>query len=151
MWRAASPWPRARTDASRSGATRSRRHNPARLRFTRMFISVADLPIRRWMNSAASAGRRPGGRPTLKERLSWPTISETEAPISQDRAMMARTYAVLFALGATLALVTLPLPHDAGRDTTVIVLGALISYLTAITFVVGFDRLPLWGFKLSPV
>jgi len=64
---------------------------------------------------------------------------------------MARTYAYLFGLGATLAILTLVLPGSADRDTLGITLAATCAYLTAAGFLLGFDRLPLWVFKLSPL
>jgi len=86
----------------------------------------------------------------MRERLSFPAISETAAPISEDRAMMARTYAYLFALGATLGLITLALPHASGRDELGIALTALVAYATALVIMVGFDRLPMAVFRFSP-
>jgi diguanylate cyclase (GGDEF)-like protein len=98
-----------------------------------------------------TAGRAPVGRPGLRERLSFPVITETEAPISEDRAMMARTYAYLFALGATLVLGSLLLPPDSDRDVVGILVAAGAAYTTAIIFLVGFDRLPMAAFRFSPV
>lgn len=90
-------------------------------------------------------------RPSLRERLLWPAVSESGVPISEDRGVMARTYAYLFGFGATLALLTLALPGSEDRGTVGIAIAALGAYLTAAGFVVAFDRLPLWVFKLSPI
>jgi len=81
----------------------------------------------------------------------WPAVGESGFPISEDRATMARTFAYLFALGATLTLITLALPGSAGRDPTAIVVLSLVAYVTAVGFLLGFDRLPLWVLKVSPV
>jgi diguanylate cyclase (GGDEF)-like protein len=97
------------------------------------------------------ADRSPVGRPSLRERLSWPTISETEAPISEDRAMMARTYGYLFAFGGALALVTLLLPGAPDRETAGVAVTAVLGLVTAALFAIGFDRLPMSFFKFSPV
>lgn len=95
---------------------------------------------------------RPSSRtPRLRERLLWPAMSETGLPISEDRAMMPRTYAYLFSFGATLALLTLLLPGTEDRSTLGIVIAAGFAYLTAAGFVLGFDRLPMWLFKASPI
>ena len=64
--------------------------------------------------------------------------------------MMARTYAYLFAVGATLALLTLALPHATDRDLLGLVLAAGLGYATAFAFMLGFDRLPMATFKFSP-
>jgi diguanylate cyclase (GGDEF)-like protein len=81
----------------------------------------------------------------------WPAGSESGFPISEDRAMMARTFAYLFGLGATLALLSLALPGAAGRDAIAIVGLSLIAYVAAAGFVLAFDRLPLWVLKTSPL
>ena len=90
-------------------------------------------------------------RPSLRERLSWPPISEAGVPISKNRAMMARTYTYLFALGATLALITLAFPHAADAEPLGLILPALGAYAAAAGYLLLFDRLPLWLFKASPV
>ena len=72
------------------------------------------------------------------------------APISEDRAVMARTFAYIFGLGATLLMVTVALPHAPDRDTLPIVLVALAGYATAASYLVGFDRLPLWTLRGAP-
>ena len=59
--------------------------------------------------SAASAGRLLADRAAWRERIGPPGCSRI-------RATMARTFAYLFGIGATLFLVTLPLPHAADRD-----------------------------------
>src|SRR6266511_185322 len=103
------------------------------------------------MHTPAPESRGQSRRSSLRERLWWPAVSESGFPISEDRAMMARTYAYLFGLGGLLTLLTLALPGADGRDALVVVAAALAAYLTAAGFVVGFDRLPLWVFKTSPV
>ena len=103
------------------------------------------------MPIAAPDSRPRVRRPSLRARLLWTAVSESGLPISEDRAVMARTYAYLFGLGATLAMLTLVLPGSADRDTLGITLAATCAYLTAAGFLLGFDRLPLWVFKLSPL
>ena len=103
------------------------------------------------MPKSAPESRPRARRPSLRERLLWSAVSESSIPISEDRATMARTYAYLFFFGATLALLTLALPASEGRDTAAVLPAAVVAYLTAVGFVVGFDRLPLWAFKASPV
>jgi signal transduction histidine kinase len=63
---------------------------------------------------------------------------------------MARTYAYLFGLGATLLLITLFLPHDPHRQVLPLLVAAGLAYGTTIGFIVGYDRLPLKLFQASP-
>jgi signal transduction histidine kinase len=63
---------------------------------------------------------------------------------------MARTYAYLFGLGATLLLVTLFLPHSSDRQVLPLLIAAALAYATAIGFLIGFERLPLGLFKAAP-
>jgi hypothetical protein len=67
--------------------------------------------------SRISSARAPSqGRLSLRQRLLWPTLSRPAVPISKDRTTIARTYAYLFGLGATLALLTLALPGSPDRE-----------------------------------
>jgi diguanylate cyclase (GGDEF)-like protein len=93
---------------------------------------------------AAGAGR------LLAERLAWRERVEP-ARMFEDPATMARTFTYLFGIGATLLLVTLPLPHSADRDTVGLVATAVAAYLAAAGFLVWFDRMPLWLFEASPL
>jgi diguanylate cyclase (GGDEF)-like protein len=78
-------------------------------------------------------------------------MSESDIPISKNRAMMARTYAYLFAMGGTLALLTLALPHSADREVLGLIVPALGAYTAAAGCLFSFERLPLWVLKASPV
>jgi diguanylate cyclase (GGDEF)-like protein len=92
------------------------------------------------------------GRLSLRERLVWPTLSRPAVPISKDRATIARTYAYLFGLGGTLALITLALPGSPDREPLWgLVVPAIVAYAAAIVFVVSFDRLSMWAFQASPI
>jgi diguanylate cyclase (GGDEF)-like protein/putative nucleotidyltransferase with HDIG domain len=100
---------------------------------------------------ASKSDRHTGGRRTLGERLAWPATDTTETPISEDRAVMARTYAYLFAVGGSLALLTLALPHSPDRNELGLVVPAALAYAMALGFMLGFDRVPLAALKLSPI
>jgi signal transduction histidine kinase len=63
---------------------------------------------------------------------------------------MARTYAYLFGLGATLLLATLFLPHNPDREIVPLLIAAALAYGTAAGFVIGFDRLPMRLFQAAP-
>jgi diguanylate cyclase (GGDEF)-like protein len=90
------------------------------------------------------------GRPSILRRLGWPRMSERGTPISEDRALMARTYTYLFGLGATLLLITLPLPHSTHRETLGVAIPAAIAYAAAGAFTLAVDRIPLWVFRTAP-
>jgi diguanylate cyclase (GGDEF)-like protein len=86
----------------------------------------------------------------LADRIAW---REQDEPVRvfEDPATMARTFTYLFGIGATLLLVTLPLPHSADRDTAGLVVVAIAAYLAALGFLVLFDRLPLWFYEATPL
>ena len=92
---------------------------------------------------AASAGR------VLADRLAW-RGRQSQGRVFEDPATMARTFTYLFGIGATLLLVTLPLPHSADRDVTGLVATALVAYAAGACALVVFDRLPLWAFEAAP-
>jgi diguanylate cyclase (GGDEF)-like protein len=77
-------------------------------------------------------------------------MSVRGTPISDDRALMARTYAYLFGTGGTLLLATVALPHPPDRQILGMLIPAAIAYLTTAWFVLEFDRIPMWVFRISP-
>ncbi|MGH2961644.1 MAG: bifunctional diguanylate cyclase/phosphohydrolase [Solirubrobacterales bacterium] len=93
---------------------------------------------------------RVGGGSSLRQRLSWSRIRDTEAPASDNRGVMARTFAYMFGLGATLLLATLALPHAPDRETVPLVLTAFAAYLATALFLFFFDRLPRRLLVLAP-
>lgn len=92
---------------------------------------------------AATAGR------VLADRLAW-RGRQSQGRVFEDPATMARTFTYLFGIGATLVLVTLPLPHSADRDMAGLVATALVAYAAGACALVVFDRLPLWIFEAAP-
>lgn len=92
---------------------------------------------------AASAGR------VLADRLAW-RGRQSQGRVFEDPATMARTFTYLFGIGATLVLVTLPLPHSADRDVTGLIATAVVAYAAGACALVVFDRLPLWAFEAAP-
>jgi diguanylate cyclase (GGDEF)-like protein len=95
-------------------------------------------------NRAADTGR------VLADRVAW-RVRGQPIRVFADPATMARTFTYLFGVGATLLLVTLPLPHSADRNTAALMAIALVAYLAAGGFLILFDRLPLWSFEASPL
>src|SRR6186713_1494982 len=91
-----------------------------------------------------------GGRPSLLEmlgRLRW-SVRGLLPPTSP--VVMAQAFAYLYGIGATLALLSLLFPHDPDRWVPGLVAPALIAYGVATLMVVGFERIPLWLFRLLP-
>jgi diguanylate cyclase (GGDEF)-like protein len=100
------------------------------------------------MNGAPPAERLGGIGGLLVSRLGWRGSSLGGL---DDRATMARTFAYLFGLGATLFVVTLVLPHSADREIGGMAAVAIAAYAVAASFLIGFDRLPTWCFQLAPL
>jgi diguanylate cyclase (GGDEF)-like protein len=86
----------------------------------------------------------------LADRIAWRERGEP-VRVFEDPATMARTFTYLFGIGATLLLVTLPLPHSADRDTVGLVVTAVAAFVAALGFLALFDRLPLWFYEASPL
>ncbi len=86
----------------------------------------------------------------LADRIAWREQGDP-VRVFEDPATMARTFTYLFGIGATLLLVTLPLPHSADRDAAGLVVVAIAAYLAALGFLVLFDRLPLWFYEATPL
>jgi diguanylate cyclase (GGDEF)-like protein len=104
----------------------------------------------RWQMGIRTWIARAGGGSTYRQRLSWSRIRDTEAPASENRGVMARTFAYMFGLGATLLLISLALPHAPDRETAPLLLTALAAYLATAVFLVFFDRLPHWVLRGAP-
>ncbi len=64
---------------------------------------------------------------------------------------MARTFAYLFGIGGTLALLTLLLPGSPDRAELPFAAVAVEAYLTTALFILAYDRLPQWFFRISPM
>jgi diguanylate cyclase (GGDEF)-like protein len=71
--------------------------------------------------------------------------------LSKDRGTMARTFAYLFGLGATLLVVTLLLPGADDRDTLALAGLVVVAYATSVGFLVAYDRLPLLVYQGAPL
>src|SRR6476469_4815028 len=102
------------------------------------------------MSPASLKDRAAGTGRVLAKRIAWRKRDEP-VRVLEDPATMARTFTYLFAIGAALLLVTLPLPHSPDRDTAGLLATALAAYAPAVGFLVFFDRLPLWFFEASPL
>src|SRR5581483_5138550 len=85
----------------------------------------------------------------LGGRLSWGRIAPMT--VFEDRGTMARTYTYLFGIGATLLTATFALPHSPDRNLWVLVGVAVAAYAVAAVFLIRFDRLPLWTYRVAPL
>src|SRR5919198_1327439 len=101
------------------------------------------------MNDAPLSERLTDAAHLVRERLAWRGLAANH--VREDRVTMARTFAYLFGLGATLVLISLLLPHSPDRDTTGLVITTVAAYVAALGFLIAFDRLPLWAFEASPL
>jgi diguanylate cyclase (GGDEF)-like protein/putative nucleotidyltransferase with HDIG domain len=89
--------------------------------------------------------------PPLKDRLRFMGGTWGTARIVEDRALMARTFAYLFGLGATLGLFTLLFPGSADRAELPLAAVIVQAYLAAALFVFAYDRLPRWVYFAAPL
>ena len=89
--------------------------------------------------------------PPLKDRLRFMDGTSSTARIVEDRALMARTFAYLFGIGATLGLATLLLPGSPDRAELPFIAVIAQAYLAAALFVFAYDRLPKWVYFAAPL
>jgi diguanylate cyclase (GGDEF)-like protein len=101
------------------------------------------------MDRSGTSARAGPGRLSLLSRLE--SRSEQPVALSKDRATMARTFAYLFGLGATLMVATLFLPGPADRDVTALALVVVVAYATAAGFLVTQGRLPVLVYQAAPL
>jgi hypothetical protein len=85
-----------------------------------------------WTTVADAVARRIGGRQT--------------DGANEERALLARVGASLFAAGGTLGLVSLTLAGGGDRDAGAIATVSLAAYALALVELAGLDRLPRWAF-----
>jgi diguanylate cyclase (GGDEF)-like protein/putative nucleotidyltransferase with HDIG domain len=89
--------------------------------------------------------------PPLRARLRLTNGSATGVRIVEDKALMARTFAYLFAIGATLLMLTLLLPGAPDRSTGQLMVIGGDAYLISALLLLAYDRLPLWVFRAMPI
>lgn len=86
---------------------------------------------------------------TAAGRLVWGRV--VPMSVFEDRGTMARTYTYLFGIGATLLAISFALPHAPDRTLGVMVAVAVAAFAVAVGFLIGFDRLPLWTYRVAPL
>jgi two-component system cell cycle sensor histidine kinase/response regulator CckA len=93
----------------------------------------------------------PDHRRPLRERLTWSTLGLMAPDPREHRATMARAAVYLYASGALIALLSLALPGSEGRHLSGMLAVACGALALAGFHLLAFDRLSLWGFKVSGV
>ena len=83
---------------------------------------------------------------TCMARLRWQSPHTVFGGVS-DPATMARSGAYIFGSGATLALIWLFLPVSGAVNTGAMLGMVGVSYAMVALLIVGYDRIPEWGFK----
>ncbi len=89
--------------------------------------------------------------PPLRDRISWREFRRAAAAPSPDPSTLARAHAYFFAAGATLALLSILLPHEPAMSESGILACAAVAYGVAGAMIAGFDRIPDWAFRAAQV
>jgi signal transduction histidine kinase len=82
-------------------------------------------------------------------RLRWRGQDPVDPKQSVNPAVMARAFAYLYLAGGTLVLASLALPSS-GRHVAGLIGPPVAAYGVAVLMLIGFDRLPIWLFRLLP-
>jgi diguanylate cyclase (GGDEF)-like protein/putative nucleotidyltransferase with HDIG domain len=83
----------------------------------------------------------------LRERLGFTEASFPSAEGCAERGVMARSLMYLYAAGGAIMAGSLLL-STTGTDQSRIAITAAIAFGLALVLLVGYDRLPLWGFQV---
>jgi diguanylate cyclase (GGDEF)-like protein len=100
--------------------------------------------------SRPSSGEGAASVRMLGDRLRWRGRRESGG-VFEDPATMARTFTYLFGIGGALLLATLAIPVSGGRDAVGQLVTGAIALLAAAFFLIRFERIPVWGFRASPL
>lgn len=85
----------------------------------------------------------------LARRLSWVDVTSGLSPERRRRAAMATAFVYVWAMGSTLALLSLAVPVEPSPDAWAVTLAAAGGYALAGAFLAGFDLLPNWAFHAA--
>jgi diguanylate cyclase (GGDEF)-like protein len=85
----------------------------------------------------------------MLRRLRW-SDHPVGSQLAQDRAAMARAFAYLFGLGATLVLATMLISSPPGRFLPGVIGPVIAAYAVVAVMLLRFDRLPHWVFAATP-
>jgi diguanylate cyclase (GGDEF)-like protein len=89
--------------------------------------------------------------PPVLSRLLWREPMRPGALLSQDRALIARTYGSIFLVGAAIDFLILLVGESTDRNDTQLAVISTIAALLGVSCIVGYRRLPLWYFQILTV
>ena len=103
-------------------------------------------------------GRRRRGRdtelhmdPPLRERLGWKTSINAGTSVPGSPAAMARAAFWLAVAGTLVALIALAPPRGPEMEPAGLAIVACVTAVMAAIALIGYDRIPLWGFHVGVV
>jgi diguanylate cyclase (GGDEF)-like protein len=80
--------------------------------------------------------------PPLRQRASWREFRRAAVAVSPDRSTLARGHAYFFAAGATLALLSILLPHEPSMSEMGILACIAVAYGVSAAMILGFEAIP---------
>jgi diguanylate cyclase (GGDEF)-like protein len=86
----------------------------------------------------------------LRARLRWRREEIVASLEATDPAVIARSLAYLFGIGATLVLLVPALPGAQLRYPPLTLIPAGLAYLTSVLLILGYDRTPSWILTVLP-
>jgi diguanylate cyclase (GGDEF)-like protein len=88
--------------------------------------------------------------PALRARLRWRREEIVASLEATDPAVVARSLAYLFGIGATLVLAFPALPGGQLRHPALTLVPVALAYVTSVLLVVVYDRMPRWILTVLP-
>lgn len=101
-------------------------------------------------STGVSRMRRLFTDPPLRERISWKDPLRTDTLITQDRALMARTFGTFFFAGSVFGLLVVTVGRDVNRDDLLMSVPVAIGLVIAAACFLGYRSLPRWFFLALP-
>jgi diguanylate cyclase (GGDEF)-like protein len=89
-------------------------------------------------------------RQALRSRLRWRREEIVASLEATDPAVVARSLAYLFGIGALLVIAFPALPGEQLRDPLLTLIPATLALLTSAVLIVAYDRTPAWVLTLMP-
>jgi diguanylate cyclase (GGDEF)-like protein len=89
-------------------------------------------------------------RQALRSRLRWRREEIVASLEATDPAVIARSLAYLFGIGATLVIAFPALPGDQLRHAPLTLIPVALAYVTSLSLIIGYDRTPSWVLTVVP-